>query len=54
MQRILKAFRDKALALPTKISSDLVGLTEKKDVAVVVESYMYELLEELSSLEDVK
>ncbi len=54
VQRILKAFRDKALALPTKISSDLVGLTEKKDVAVVVESYMYELLEELSSLEDVE
>ncbi|WP_294964534.1 hypothetical protein [Sulfurimonas sp.] len=54
VQRILKAFRDKALALPTKISSDLVGLTEKKDVAVVVESYMYELLEELSNLEDVE
>jgi len=54
VQRILKAFRDKALALPTKISSDLVGLTEKKDVAVVVESYMYELLEELSSLEDIE
>lgn len=50
VQRILKAFRDKALALPTKISSDLVGLTEKRDVAVVVESYMYELLEELSNL----
>jgi len=54
IQRILKAFKDKALALPTKISSDLVGLTEKKDVAVIVESYMYELLEELSTLEDVE
>ena len=54
VQRILKAFRDKALALPTKISSDLVGLTEKKDVAVVVESYMFELLEELSNLEDIE
>lgn len=54
VQRILKAFKDKALALPTKISSDLVGLTEKKDVAVIVESYMYELLEELSTLEDVE
>ena len=54
IQRILKAFRDKALALPTKISSDLVGLKDKKDVAVVVESYMYELLEELSNLEDVE
>lgn len=54
VQRILKAFRDKTLALPTKISGDLVGLKDKKDVAVVVESYMYELLEELSSLEDVE
>jgi hypothetical protein len=54
VQRILKAFRDKALALPTKISGDLVGLKDKKDVAVVVESYMYELLEELSSLDDVE
>jgi hypothetical protein len=54
VQRILKAFRDKALALPTKISGDLVGLKDKKDVAVVVESYMYELLEELSNLEDVE
>ena len=54
VQRILKAFRDKALALPTKISSDLVGLTEKKDVAAVVESYMYELLEELSSLKGIE
>jgi len=54
VQRILKAFRDKALALPTKISGDLVGLRDKKDVAVVVESYMYELLEELSSLDDVE
>ena len=54
VQRILKAFKDKALALPTKISSDLVGLKDKKDVATVVESYMYELLEELSRLEDVE
>ena len=54
VQRILKAFRDKALALPTKMSGDLVGLKDKKDVAVVIESYIYELLEELSSLEDVK
>ena len=54
VQRILKAFRDKALALPTKISGDLVGLKDKKEVAVVVESYMYELLEELSNLEDVE
>ena len=54
VQRILKAFRDKALALPSKISSDLVGLKDKKDVATVVESYMYELLEELSRLEDVE
>lgn len=54
VQRILKAFRDKALALPTKISSDLVGLTEKRDVAVVVESYMYELLEELSNLKEIE
>jgi hypothetical protein len=54
VQRILKAFKDKALALPTKISSDLVGLTEKKDVALIVESYMYELLEELSNLEDIE
>jgi len=54
VQRILKAFRDKALALPTKISGDLVGLKDKKDVAVVVESYMYELLEELSGLEDIE
>lgn len=54
IQRILKAFKDKALALPTKISGDLVGLKDKKDVAVVVESYIYELLEELSNLEDVE
>lgn len=54
VQRILKAFRDKALALPTKISSDLVGLTEKREIATVVESYMYELLEDLSNLEDIE
>lgn len=54
VQRILKAFRDRALSLPTKISSDLVGLTEKRDVAAVVESYMYELLEDLSNLEDIE
>jgi hypothetical protein len=54
IQRILKAFRDRALSLPTKISSDLVGLTEKREVAAVVESYMYELLEDLSNLEDVE
>lgn len=54
VQRILKAFRDKALSLPTKISSDLVGLTEKREVATVVESYMYELLEDLSNLEDIE
>jgi len=54
VQRILKAFRDKTLSLPTKMSGDLVGLKEKKDVAMVVESYCYELLEELSNLEDIK
>lgn len=54
VQRILKAFRDKTLSLPTKMSGDLVGLKDKKDVAVIVESYCYELLEELSSLEDIK
>lgn len=54
VQRILKAFRDRALSLPIKISSDLVGLTEKREVATVVESYMYELLEDLSNLEDVE
>lgn len=54
VQRILKAFRDKALALPTKISGDLVGLKDKKDAAAIVESYIYELLEELSALEDIK
>jgi hypothetical protein len=54
VQRILKAFKDKALSLPTKISSDLVGLTEKREVATIVESYMYELLEDLSNLEDIE
>ena len=54
VQRILKAFRDKTLSLPTKMSSELVGLKDKKEVASVVESYCYELLEELSSLEDIE
>ncbi|DAB40794.1 MAG TPA: hypothetical protein CFH81_00360 [Sulfurovum sp. UBA12169] len=51
-QRILKAFRDKALALPTKMSLDLLGLKDKKEAAAIIESYIYELLEELSQLED--
>ena len=54
VQRILKAFRDKTLSLPTKMSTELVGLKDKKEVASVVESYCYELLEELSSLEDIE
>ena len=54
VQRILKAFRDKTLSLPTKMSTELVGLKDKKEVAAIVESYCYELLEELSSLEDIE
>ena len=54
VQRILKAFRDKTLSLPTKMSSELVGIKDKKEVAAIVESYCYELLEELSSLEDIE
>jgi predicted transcriptional regulator len=54
IQRILKAFRDKTLAIPLKISSDLLGLKTKREIAGVVESYMYELLEELSALEDLE
>jgi len=52
VQRILKAFRDKTLALPTKMSRDLIGLTNEIEVAAVVEKYVYELLEELSELKD--
>ena len=54
VQRILKAFRDKTLSLPTKMSSELVGIKDKKEVAAIVESYCYELLDELSSLEDIE
>ena len=54
VQRILKAFRDKTLSLSTKMSTELVGLKDKKEVAAIVESYCYELLEELSSLEDIE
>jgi len=53
VQRILKAFRDKTLALPTKMSRDLIGLTNEIEVAAVVEKYVYELLEELSELKDI-
>lgn len=49
-QRIVKAFRDKTLALPTKLAGEVVGLTEKKEAAKIIESYCYELLEELSGL----
>lgn len=54
VQRILKAFRDKTLSLPTKMSTELVGLKDKKEAAAIVESYCYELLEELSGLEDIE
>jgi len=52
IQRILKAFRDKTLALPTKMTSALVSQNDKKIIAKIIEDFIYELLEELSSLED--
>lgn len=53
-QRIIKATRDKALALPIKMASEIVGINDKKEAAAIVESFIYEMLDELSKIGEIE
>ncbi len=50
---ILTAFRNKTLGVPSKIASALIGIESVAEIKAILEEVMYELLAELSRLEDV-
>ena len=47
-QKIIKAFRDKALALPTKLAGVILTATTQEEARVIMDNAIYDLLEELS------
>jgi len=52
-ENILVAFRNKTLALPTKVAPTLIGLEDIAEIKSILDNAVYELLEELSRLEDI-
>lgn len=51
-ERTLVAFRNRALALPTATAASLVGLETVAEAKQILEDAMYQLLTELSRLDD--
>ncbi len=52
-QKVMKAFRDKALALPSKIAPVLAAETDINAVRALLDDAVYELLEELADIENI-
>lgn len=52
-EHILVSFRNKTLALPSKIAPALVGIEDAAEIKAILDNAVYELLDELSRLEDV-
>lgn len=50
---ILTAFRNKTLGVPSKIAPALIGIESVAEIKAILEEAMYELLTELSRLENV-
>lgn len=52
-EHILVSFRNKTLALPSKIAPALVGIEDAAEIKAILDNAVYELLDELSRLEDI-
>ena len=52
-ENILVSFRNKTLALPSKIAPALVGIEDAAEIKAILDNAVYELLDELSRLEDI-
>ena len=50
-QKILKAYRDKMLALPSKLAPMLAAADGQNEIRKILDDAVYEILEEVSSLE---
>ena len=52
-EHILVSFRNKTLAMPSKIAPTLVGIEDAAEIKAILDNAVYELLDELSRLEDI-
>jgi len=52
-EHILVSFRNKTLAMPTKVAPTLVGIEDVAEIKSILDNAVYELLDELSRLEDI-
>ncbi len=52
-QKIVKATRDKCLAIPTKAAPYIVGVNSPGEIELILQEHIYEALEELSRMEDL-
>ncbi len=52
-QKIIKAFRDKALSVPTKLTPVLESAKNASEIKEILEDAMYELLTEVSTLDNI-
>ncbi len=50
---ILTSFRNKTLGVPSKVSPSLIGLESVAEIKAILDDAMYELLTELSRLDDM-
>ena len=52
-ENILVSFRNKTLALPSKIAPAIVGIEDTAEIKSILDNAIYELLDELNRLEDI-
>jgi len=52
-EHILVSFRNKTLAMPSKVAPTLVGIEDAAEIKAILDNAVYELLDELSRLEDI-
>ena len=52
-ENILVSFRNKTLALPSKIAPAVVGMEDIAEIKAILDNAVYEILDELSRLEDI-
>ena len=52
-ENILVSFRNKTLALPSKVAPTLIGIEDVAEIKAILDNAVYELLDELSRLEDI-
>jgi hypothetical protein len=51
--RLVKAFRDRMLALPTKVAPLVIGMDDIDVIKAILDKYVYESLEELSRFDEL-